>query len=241
MNSIKNYIHKQQFNPGILGIFINPFYLVRSKLYTTLSKLSNDISGHTLDIGCGESPYKRIFKNISSYTGMEFDSPKNRARFKNIDKWYDGQTFPFENNNFDSIIITQVLEHIFNPDQFLNEVNRVTKKGGFLLLSVPFVWDEHEQPYDYARYSSFGLTHLLKTHGFEMKKHLKTSPDIGVIFQLVACYIHKKISWIKSYKIRIIFYIFLISPFTIFGIIFSKLLPKNQDLYMDNIVLAQKI
>jgi SAM-dependent methyltransferase len=66
-----------------------------------------------------------------------------------------------------------VLEHVFNPDDFLNEVNRVLKPSGKLLLTVPFVWDEHEQPYDYARYSSFGLRSLLEKHGFSIVKHEK--------------------------------------------------------------------
>ncbi len=241
MASIKSYIHDQQFNPGILGIFINPFYLVRNRLHKAMTELGGDIHGQTLDIGCGERPYEKIFKNVSSYIGMEFDSSRNRARFSKIDAWYDGKVFPFDNGKFDSIIMTQVLEHIFNPEQFLKEVYRVMKPGGILLLSVPFVWDEHEQPHDYARYSSFGLAHLLKNHGFEIKKHLKSLSDVGVIFQLVACYIHKRLSWIKSYKIRVIFYMFLISPFTILGIILARILPKNQDLYMDNIVLARKI
>ena len=241
MNRFKEYIRDQQFNPKILGIFINPFYLVRRKLRGVMVLLSDNIKGQTLDVGCGEKPYEKIFKNVSSYTGIEFDSLKNRAKFKKIDAWYDGQTFPFDDNKFDSIIMTQVLEHIFNPDHFLEEVRRVTKSGGSLLLSVPFVWDEHEQPHDYARYSSFGLAHLLQNHGFEIKKQLKSSPDVGVIFQLMACYIHKRLSWIKSYKIRLILYIFLISPFTVLSIILSKILPKNQDLYMDSIVLARKI
>lgn len=237
---MKSYIRKQQFNPGILGIFINPFYLVRGKLYKAMIELSGDIHDQTLDIGCGEKPYEKIFKNVSSYIGMEFDSPKNHNRFKYVDVWYDGKVFPFDNSRFDSIIMTQVLEHIFNPDQFLEEVYRVMKPGGSLLLSVPFVWDEHEQPHDYARYSSFGLNHLLQNHGFEIEKHLKSSSDVGVIFQLIACYIHKRLLWIKSYKIRVSFYIFLISPFTILGIILARILPKNRDLYMDNIVLARK-
>ncbi len=171
---------------------------------------------------------------------MEFDSPENRARFKRIDTWYSGEKFPFENNSFDSVIATQVLEHVFNPDQFLKEVARVTMPGGALLLTVPFVWDEHEKPHDYARYSSFGLAHLLRKSGFKIERHIKTASDVRVIFQLVACFIHKRLEWIQSYWLRVFWYVLLISPFTILGIVLSKILPANQDLYMDNVVLARK-
>lgn len=241
MNVIKKYIRRQYFDPGLLGIFINPFYLVRKELRATLAVLGREIRGKTLDVGCGDKPYEKIFKNASSYLGMEFDSPENRARFGKIDVWYDGGKFPFENAIFDSIIATQVLEHVFNPKEFLSEIARVTKSGGYLLLTVPFVWDEHEKPHDFARYSSFGLAYLLKNSGFEIKKHIKTAPDTRVIFQLAACFIHKKLEWIGSYWPRVFCYVVLISPLTILGIIFSGILPENQDLYMDNVVLAQKI
>ncbi|MCX6715600.1 MAG: class I SAM-dependent methyltransferase [Candidatus Taylorbacteria bacterium] len=238
---LKLYVRKQQFNPGLLGIFINPFYTVRKELRRAMIRLSSHVTGRTLDVGCGEKPYENIFSNISEYVGMEYDSPKNRSRFKNINSWYDGKHFPFDGNSFDSIILTQVLEHVFNPDEFLAEINRVTKNNGLLLMSAPFVWDEHEQPWDYARYSSFGLKHLLKKHGFEIIEHIKTVSDVRVISQLTACYIHKKLAGIRSYRIKMIFYVLLISPLTIIGTILSQILPANMDLYMDNVVLARKI
>lgn len=240
MFKLKNHIQDQQFNPGILGVFINPFYIVRKELRRAMVSCADKVTGKTLDVGCGGRPYENIFARASEYIGMEYDSPKNRVRFKKIDVWYDGKHFPFKDNSFDSIILTQVLEHVFNPDEFLSEINRVSKKDSVLLLSAPFVWDEHEQPHDYARYSSFGLAHLLTTHEFEIVEHIKTAPDIRIIFQLIACYIHKRLAWIQSYRLRVCFYILLISPFTILGIIFAKILPENQDLYMDNVILARK-
>ncbi len=237
---MKRYIQDQQFDPGILGIFINPFYIVRRELRRAMVRMSGRITGRVLDVGCGHRPYERIFKGASEYVGLEYDSPGNRARFKNIDAWYDGSHFPFADGSFDSVILTQVLEHVFNPDEFLEEVHRVTKPGGTMLLSVPFVWDEHEQPWDYARYSSFGLKHLLEKHGFEIIEHVRTVADLRVPFQLVNCYLHKKLGWIRSYRLRVIAYIVIISPFTILGSVLASILPANKDLYMDNVVLAKK-
>lgn len=237
---MKRYIQNQQFDPGILGIFINPFYIVRRELRRAMVRMSDRIAGRVLDVGCGHRPYEKIFKDASEYVGLEYDSPANRARFKKIDAWYDGIHFPFDNSSFDSVILTQVLEHVFNPDEFLEEVRRVTKPGGTMLLSVPFVWDEHEQPWDYARYSSFGLRHLLEKHGFEIAEHARTVADLRVPFQLINCYLHKKLSWIRSYRLRVIAYIVIISPFTILGSVLGAILPANKDLYMDNVVLARK-
>lgn len=236
---ILKLIQCQQFQPGFLGIFVNPFYFARRELFKNISDLSNNMIGKTLDVGCGSKPYQKLFKNVTEYVGMEFDSETNRAK-KQADVFYNGKHFLFPDMSFDSVIATEVLEHIFNPDEFVSEISRVLKQGGALLLTAPFIWDEHEQPHDFARYSSFGLAHLLQKHGFEIREQRKTNNNIGILFQMLNCYIHKIIPF-KNYKIRLLFYILFISPFTILGVILSYILPKNNDLYLSNVVLANKI
>ena len=130
-----------------------------------------------------------------------------------------------------------MLEHVFDPDDFLKEINRVMKPGGKLLITVPFVWDEHEQPYDYARYSSFGLEYLLKKIGFEIINSHKTARNISVIFQLINMYIYKVLSFNLITKLLSLV---LIAPFNILGIILSVLLPDNNDLYLDNVIIVKK-
>lgn len=229
-------IQEQQFNPGVLGVFTNPFYIARRELHKKIAILAPKLSGSLLDIGCGEKPYERLFRTVTTYTGMEFADTKSLK----ADVQYDGSQFPFPNNTFDSALMTEVLEHVFNPDEFLEEVRRVLKPGGMLLLTAPFLWDEHEQPRDYARYSSFGLRALLTRHGFRVHTLCKTAPDIRALFQLFNCYLYKKLPF-KHYRVRLFFYIFFFSPFTILGILLSFILPRNDDLYLGNVVLAQKI
>ena len=136
---------------------------------------------------------QNLMKNISTAGNIldwKLKQHINREQ-KKADYFYDGNKFPFRNAEFDSIVTNQVLEHVFNPDEFLSEINRVLKIDGKLLLTVPFVWDEHEQPYDYARYSSFGLKSFWKRHGFQIIKHHKSVNDFGVIIQLINAYIYK--------------------------------------------------
>jgi len=87
-------------------------------------------------------------------------------------------------------LCNQVLEHVFNPDAFLSEIYRVLKRDGKLLLTVPFVWDEHEQPSDYARYSSFGLKALLEKNGFRIIQHERIGADASILFQLINAYLY---------------------------------------------------
>jgi hypothetical protein len=113
------------------------------------------------------------------------------------------------------------------------------KDEGVLLLTVPFVWDEHEQPFDYARYSSFGLIYILNKHGFEVIDYKKSIADIRVIFQMLNCYIQKKFAANSKY-LSIMVTILVIAPINILGFLVSKLFPNNYDLYLDSVVLVKK-
>jgi len=224
----------KEFNPNIT----HPFYFARKALLETFTELSSEIHGRVLDVGCGQKPYITLF-NYTEYIGMDVEQSGHPHQNEEIDVFYDGKTFPFPDNSFDSVITSQVLEHVFTPDLFLKEINRVLKPGGKLLLSVPFVWDEHEQPYDFARYSSFGLSHILTENQFSIKRHIKTLPDIRVIFQIYNTYIYKLL--FKKRPSRIFAKLVFIIPNNILGILLNFILPKNNDLYLDNVVLAHKL
>jgi len=240
IQKIKLLILKQQFEPSFLGLIVNPFYFARKGLVSNIKVLGSlFLSGKILDVGCGSKPYQKFFVNSTEYIGLEIDTPENRNH-KKADYFYDGKSFPFENGSFDSILTSQVFEHVFNPDEFLKEVNKVLKTQGVLLLTVPFVWDEHEQPFDYARYSSFGLRHILEKHGFEIMEQRKSVDDIRVIFQLINDYIYKKTVSQNPY-LNLLITLVLMAPCNILGEIISKILPKNSDLYLDNIILARKV
>ena len=239
LNKLKHIYIQEQFNPKFIGLFINPFYLARKGLYKNVASLIFNLHGKLLDIGCGSKPYENLCKNVSEYVGLEIDDAGNRNHDQ-ADIFYDGKHIPCDDKTFDSILSNQVLEHVFNPEEFLKEVNRVTKMSGKVLMTVPFVWDEHEQPYDYARYSSFGLKHILSKNGFEIIEHRKSNNGLELIFQLVNAYIYK-ITLTKFVYLNLFTTLILAAPINIVGLVLSKLLPKNDDLYLDNIVLAEKV
>jgi SAM-dependent methyltransferase len=228
----------QMFFPGFLGMFINPFYFARKGLGKAMKNYASRMSGDLLDVGCGIKPYQSIF-SVASYVGLDIDSENTRRRGA-ADFFYDGTVFPFRDESFDSILCNQVLEHVFNPDEFLAEVRRVLKPGGYLLLTVPFVWDEHEQPLDYARYSSFGLHSLLKKAGFNVLEHKKLGADASIIFQLINAYLYKIIlRWPRPLQLLIT--VTFVAFFNVMGILARLLLPGNPDLFLDNVVFAEKI
>ena len=235
---VKKLIRKENFNPKIIGLFTNPFYFARKGLYIHISELIVCLNGKLLDIGCGRKPYQALAHNVTEYVGLEIDDEGQRVH-EFADYLYDGNKMPFDDNAFDSIFCSQVFEHVFNPEEFIKEVRRVLKTDGQLLLTVPFVWDEHEQPYDYARYSSYGLVHFLKKEGFEIIQQRKSTPNIATIFQLINAYIYK-VTVTNNKFINVITTFLLMSPFNILGFLLSKITPKNEDLYLDNIILVKK-
>ena len=237
MNWLKYIYSNQMFFPGWLGIFVNPFYLARAGLCEAITQFAPRLNGRLLDVGCGTKPYQRLFRTVD-YVGLDIDS--NTSRQRGIaDFFYSGDIFPFDNISFDSVICNQVLEHVFNPDEFLGEIVRVLKPGGKLLLTVPFVWDEHEQPHDYARYSSFGLHRLLEKQGLRILDHNKIGADASIIFQLANAYFYKIIQSLPK-PIKLVLTVSIMAMINMAGIIASQILPKNPDLFLDHVILAEK-
>ena len=238
LNKLKYYKRRQEFHPGFLGIFTNPFYIARKGLLQQISFLSGRLHGSILDVGCGSKPYRELF-TYSEYIGIDIENPGHDHSAEEIDIFYDGKNLPFPNSRFDNVLCNQVLEHVFEPSGFLTEINRVLKENGSLLMTVPFIWDEHEQPNDYARYSSFGLKYLLEKHGFEIVQQQKSVNHAGAICQLINAYTFKTIKT-KNRRLNFLIILFLMAPFNIMGEILRIILPNNNDMYLDNILLAKK-
>lgn len=237
IKSLKTIYQRQMFFPGWLGIFVNPFYFARSGLRDAMSEFAPLLSGRLLDVGCGSKPYQALF-TVDAYVGLDIDSEASRKRGI-ADHHYDGNVFPFADASFDSILCNQVLEHVFNPNGFLEEIVRVLKPGGKLLLTVPFVWDEHEQPYDYARYSSFGLRALLEKQGLKIVHHKKIGADASILFQLANAYLFK-VTQGFSRPTKLMFTASVMAFVNLSGLLARRVLPDNPDLFLDQVVFAEK-
>ena len=228
---------REQYDPSWLGVLVNPFYFARRGLLCELRPLLAGLTGEVLDVGCGRKPY-RAFVPAVRYVGLDIDSPVTRA-LGAADVLYDGRRFPLPDASFDGVLCSQVFEHVFNPEEFLGEIRRVLRPGGCLVLTVPFVWDEHEQPHDFARYSSFGLKALLERNGFEVESQRCSVADSRVLFQLAAAYVYK-VTETRSKWLRLFVQLVLIAPISLAGVALGCVLPRNPDLYLDSIVLSRK-
>jgi SAM-dependent methyltransferase len=237
--SIKSFFFSQSFAPGFAGVFINPFYFIRSDLQKNIKQFAPELKGRLLDFGCGRKPYENLF-SVDEYIGIDLKTTGHEHKNSKVDVYYDGKSIPFDDNNFDSVFCSEVLEHVFNLDEVLPEIRRVMKPNGKILVTVPFCWNEHEVPFDFGRYSSFGIAHLFEKYGFKVTALKKSGTFARVIMQLYALYWYSVIntrSTIVNYLLRM----FFIAPVNVIGSILLPLFPKNDSMYFNNIVIAQKV
>jgi len=147
--------------------YIEPGVIARKEILKFLFFAKEHAHGRMLDVGCGQKQYEFIFKNnVESYTGL--DLPGTELKNGKADVFGDVQDLSFEPNSFDTILCTQVLEHVPDPKKAIEEMSRVLKPGGVLLLTVPMVDVLHELPHDYYRYTEFGLKYMLETAGLNI-------------------------------------------------------------------------
>lgn len=129
--------------------------------------------GDLLDVGCGDKPYEEIFlPYVTKYVGVEhegtFSETAASTRTRGPDVYYDGKRLPFPDESFDTVLSVQVLEHTPDPALLMSEMGRVLKRGGLLIVIVPFSFRLHEEPHDYFRYSPHGLTTLTERAGLSV-------------------------------------------------------------------------
>lgn len=237
MKTLRARWDREQFEPGWLGLLVNPYFFTRRGLWQSLAPLLSELRGEVLDVGCGRKPYRRLVL-AARYVGVDLDTPAMRARGV-ADAFYDGRTLPFPDACFDAVVCTQVLEHVFTPDEFLAELRRVLRPGGRLVLAVPFLGDEHEQPHDYARYTSFGLRALVERAGFEIISLHKTMADGRAAVQLTSAWIYKFV-YGRHAALNLLVRFGIVAPVNLVGGLVAMILPAHRDLYLDNVVLARR-
>ena len=234
------YFRKKAFLTTPLSILYNPYYIIRRGLYKNILYYSNYISGKTLDFGCGSRPYESIFQAVTEYVGVDIEKSGHDHRDSKVDIFYDGKTLPFSNASFDSAVCFEVLEHVFNIDEVIIEIRRILKPGGYLLISVPFAWDEHEAPYDFARYTSFGIQDIFKKNKFEIIGLRKTTNYFLAIIQILINYFYQHVFG-KNKVLKIFLYIVIIFPFTLICLIINLFLPNRYEYYCNNVILMKKL
>tara|TARA_Y200000002_G_scaffold382106_1_gene398051 strand:+ start:7439 stop:8083 length:645 start_codon:yes stop_codon:yes gene_type:complete len=190
-----------------------------------------------LDFGCGENKYKKFFSEKNHFIGVDIKVSGRGLEKKKPDIFFDGISLPFENSEFDIVICTEVLEHVEDFENSLNEIHRVLKPGGKGIISMPFITSEHEEPFDFRRFTSFGINSEFKKAGFEIESLEKILPGHNAIRQLLYSEMlqtenENKINFFVKFFIKSIFRV----SFRILGYFYNF-----RRIYYDNFFIIKKI
>ncbi len=143
--------------------------LVTNRLVTEITAMSSFARGRLLDIGCGTKPYAPLFAGrVTEHVGIDMPNCPHEQRETNT--FASALDLPFVSQSFDSVLCTEVLEHVPEPWRAYEEIARVLRPGGRALVTTPFLYRVHEAPYDFYRYTEFAHRHLAARAGLEVEE-----------------------------------------------------------------------
>lgn len=160
--------------------------LVHRLIFQHLQKTTSYVKGILVDIGCGTRQYEALFRpHVRRYIGLEY--PNVFSRHTPYDMAGDALHLPYKTNAIDTVLSNQVLEHVREPWTMITEIARILKPEGVLILTAPHIWGLHNEPYDYFRFTRYGLQFLLERAEFEVL-YIHPMAGFWVTFGARFCY-----------------------------------------------------
>lgn len=159
--------------------------ILNAQLKMVLKKVKG---GKVLDVGAKHSPYVSIFKH-SKYVRLDILPDSHPDIVGDLHK------LPIKDKTFDTVIATEVLEHLYNPQKAIDEMYRILKKNGTVVASTRFIYVYHPDPHDYFRFTRDSLEYLFRkfdhveiyTHGNRVQViwQLLMSSGLGMFFNFL--------------------------------------------------------
>ena len=184
------------------GDVVAEFYQMKLPLYA---------SGRLADLGCGSVPLYAVYRDhASDIVCLDWSAPEKAE--DHLDYRCDlAGKLPLARAEFNTLVLSDVLEHIANPEMLWGEMSRILAPGGYLIMNSPFLYCLHEQPHDYYRYSAHALRRFAEANGFEvveleplggspevmtdmLSKHLQFVPIVG---RLLAAALQAVTGWTR--------------------------------------------
>jgi len=205
---------------------LHPYYLYWMYYIRNLSIARKYFSsGVLLDIGCGNQDFADFFGK--KYIGLDY--PVTRSIHHSVPPtiYGDGYNLPIKSVSVQSVALLQVLEHLSEPSRVISEIYRVLKPGGYLLLTAPMISQIHGEPYDFYRYTKYGITYLLEKNGFEIVEVLENGSFYALMGLMLNIYLFYHFFEVdRRYFVKVILGTLkvLFTPFVLLTIVFINIL-----------------
>jgi SAM-dependent methyltransferase len=223
-----------------------PFYSGfwgRRRIDAAISFAAPQAHGVLLDIGCGKKPYQSVFEPfVEKHLGIEY-SPESVYRGHQANIFGDAMKLPLADESIDTILCTEVLEHLPNPETAISEFARVLRPNGIIITTAPFCFPVHDK-WDFFRYSPDGLAVIMRRYGLEVltvKPLSGTAVTLALLFNLY--WFDIGFMWTKwlypfGLILRPILLVFCLIV-NVIGGIFEVLVPSTQ-MSFDHLTIAKK-
>jgi SAM-dependent methyltransferase len=191
MSTIKEALHGLKRQETLGATLEHPHYISLSLIGNWLQDVAiSEAHGVMLDYGCGGQPYKDFFMpKLSRYIGADVSAAEGIYLDIEIEP---GQALPLDTSSIDTVLSTQTLEHLEDIEFYISECARLVHSDGVLILTAPMQWRHHEVPYDYWRFTKYGLISLLERHGFSIKSISPCGGVFALIGQIFLSHLHER-------------------------------------------------
>lgn len=149
------------------------------------------LSGDLLDFGCGSKPYEAALRHqgINQWYGVDLPVRTSGDDYLvKADGFIEDGKIPCADQTFDILFTTQVLEHVVDLDLTMTEISRVLKVGGSAVITVPMTSILHEEPYDFRRFTPYGMAKLAERFGMTLETSIALEGPMSTIATLMACH-----------------------------------------------------
>lgn len=151
------YLSNTPFHPG---------FWIRRRLKAAVRSAAAHARGKTLDVGCGSKPHLQAFRSTSSYWGLEY-SPSSGYRDTRADVYGDAAAMPVRTSSVDTVLATELLEHVPDPGAVVAEFARILRPGGLVITTAPFFFPTHDRQ-DFFRFGPAAVAEMMRRSGIDV-------------------------------------------------------------------------